>query len=341
MRARREDAGTGAALVRIGCEPIVMRARWRTPALRNALVLAASLFASMAPAVRAPATLHTEANAREREDLQEQVVRLFDQLDHVRRAIENVRADTAWVRERISKLSREVGAQQRVMNRRAAEAYMAGASGVDSVLGARSFSDLQDTLEFLGAISRSDHDLLLSLEHRKAQIDLQRDRLEALEVELQGTQERLKAAVANLIETLRRQHALLGEGAEGTAPDASVDTVPSPPAPGPPPPGSALGRRAVTDLIRDRFASLGSRTVEVALCVAERESGLDPSAVNPATGAAGLFQFLPSTWASLSELAGFGAASVFDAGANAAVSAWTVARYGWHPWRSVAADCRA
>lgn len=34
-------------------------------------------------------------------------------------------------------------------------------------------------------------------------------------------------------------------------------------------------------------------------CVIQRESGGDPSAVNAASGAGGLYQFLPSTWSSL------------------------------------------
>jgi len=34
-------------------------------------------------------------------------------------------------------------------------------------------------------------------------------------------------------------------------------------------------------------------------CVISRESGGNPAAVNPASGAGGLYQFLPSTWASL------------------------------------------
>lgn len=36
-------------------------------------------------------------------------------------------------------------------------------------------------------------------------------------------------------------------------------------------------------------------------CVAFRESRDNPSAVNPSSGAGGLFQFLPSTWANLGE----------------------------------------
>ena len=81
--------------------------------------------------------------------------------------------------------------------------------------------------------------------------------------------------------------------------------------------------------------------VDVALCVAEAESGFEPLAVNPVTEASGLFQFMPSTWGVLSELAGWRGASVFDARANASVAAWTVAHYGWHPWRSVAEACGA
>lgn len=322
--------------------PVVISDRRRTPVIRVALTIGAILLASLMPAVRAPATPHTKAAAREPEVLQEQVVRLFAELDQVSRVIESVGADIASARERISELSRQIDAQQQMLNRRAAEAYMGGpAVGIDSLLGASSFTELQDALEFLDAVSQRDHDVLLSLQHRQAEVELQGVRLEALEAELLGKRERLEATAADLVETLQRQQALLRRRANELAPDdASVGNSPlSPPPPSPSPPSPAPGRAAVTKLIRDQFASLGSRTGEVAVCVAEVESGLDPLAVNRATGAAGLFQFLPSTWVSLSELAGWGGASVFDTRANAAVAAWTVAHYGWHPWRSVAADC--
>jgi len=47
-------------------------------------------------------------------------------------------------------------------------------------------------------------------------------------------------------------------------------------------------------------------------CVISRESGGNPRAVNPASGAGGLYQFLPSTWASL------GYASAYPGGAQTA-----------------------
>lgn len=305
------------------------------------LALGAIVFASLMPAVRAPATPHMEIAARAPENLHEQVVRLFEQLDEVTQAIESVQAETAWVRERISVLSRQIEARQELLNRRAAEAYMGErAVGFDSVLGAGSFTDLQDSLEFLDAVSQRDHEVLVSLEDRKQEIERQWVRLEALEEQLREKQERLEAAAASLVERLRQQHARLRALPESPSGGGSADPPHPPPPQGPPVPSVVPGRVAVVAMIRDHFAPLGSKNEAVALCVAEAESNFDPLAENPSTGAAGVFQFLPSTWANLSELAGHGGASVFDARANIAVTAWTVAEYGWHPWSSVAEACR-
>jgi len=323
---------------------VVISDRRRPPTLRVAPAIGAILLASLVPSVQALATPHMKAAAREPEVLHQQVVGLFDQLDQVSRAIEGVRADIASARGRITELFRQIDAQQRILNRQAAVAYISlPAVGIDALLGASSFTDLQDALEFLDAVSRRNHDVLLSLLHRKTEVELQRARLEGLEAKLRGKRGRLEATVADLVEKLQKRRALLRQPAGERAEDnGSVRNSPtSPPPPTPPPPITAPGREAVTELIRKHFASLGSRTGEVALCVAETESDLDPLAVNPVTRASGLFQFIPSTWASLSQLADWGGASVFEARANAAVAAWTVAHYRWHPWRSVAADCGA
>ena len=310
--------------------------------IRTVLAAGAIVSASLMPSVRASATPHMMAAGREPQGLQRQVVRLFDELDQVSQDLESVLAETAWAHERISELSRQIDSRQQVLNRRAVEAYMGElAVGVDSVLGASSIGDLQDSLEFLEAISRRDHDVLLDLQRRKAEVERQGLRLERLEGQLREKRTKLEATAASLVEKLQRQHARLRQQATESATEVGSVGDP-PPSPGPPipPPGLSVGKNAVMELISQRFASLGSRTQEVALCVAEAESAFDPLAVNPSTGAAGVFQFLPSTWASLSELADHGGDSVFDARANVAVAAWTVAKYGWHPWRSVAADCR-
>jgi septal ring factor EnvC (AmiA/AmiB activator) len=75
--------------------------------------------------------------------------------------------------------------------------------------------------------------------------------------------------------------------------------------------------------------------IDGALEVIGCESYGDPSAYNPYSGASGLFQFLPSTWATVSPRAGFGGASVFDAEANIGTAAWLTDYYasrGSDPW---------
>jgi soluble lytic murein transglycosylase-like protein len=96
-----------------------------------------------------------------------------------------------------------------------------------------------------------------------------------------------------------------------------------------PPPGLHW----VGKLIKHDFrVPLGKVNYHMAMCVAQRESNFDPNAYNPSSGASGVFQFIPSTWAWASEQAGYGGASPFKARANVGTAAWVVANYGWAPW---------
>lgn len=73
-----------------------------------------------------------------------------------------------------------------------------------------------------------------------------------------------------------------------------------------------------------------------ALVIMECESHGNPDAVNPYSGAAGLFQFLPGTWAVASVRAGVGDRSVFDGEANIVAASWLAGYYksrGYDPWR--------
>lgn len=73
-----------------------------------------------------------------------------------------------------------------------------------------------------------------------------------------------------------------------------------------------------------------NRAIRLAWCV----SAFNPSTINPATGASGLFQHLPENWAQHSTDAGFPAASIFDPEANIAVAAWMLYELpgGWSHW---------
>jgi soluble lytic murein transglycosylase-like protein len=81
--------------------------------------------------------------------------------------------------------------------------------------------------------------------------------------------------------------------------------------------------------------------VDQALSIIQCESLGDPNAYNPYSGASGLFQFLPGTWAVTSVKAGFGGFSVFDPEANVASAAWFTSYYQargldpWTPWHCI------
>ena len=87
----------------------------------------------------------------------------------------------------------------------------------------------------------------------------------------------------------------------------------------------------IEEIIRAAAAAQGADADQL-LGVAWCESRYNPNAVNP-SGAAGLFQFMPGTWAANSVRAGYAGASVFDPVANANVAAWMFARGSASQWQ--------
>ena len=71
-------------------------------------------------------------------------------------------------------------------------------------------------------------------------------------------------------------------------------------------------------------------------CVAFRESRDDPSAVNPSSGAGGLFQFLPSTWANLGEP---GLPEDASVGVQIAAAEKLMSEEGTSPWAGGGYSC--
>lgn len=83
-------------------------------------------------------------------------------------------------------------------------------------------------------------------------------------------------------------------------------------------------------------AYFAAADVETALAVISCESGGDPNAMNPTSGAAGLFQHIPRYWPDRAAAIGLPDASIFDPIANVAAAAWLVATEGWSPWNASA-----
>lgn len=92
---------------------------------------------------------------------------------------------------------------------------------------------------------------------------------------------------------------------------------------------------ALRPLVERHFAA---DLVLDALVIIQCESLGNPDAVNPYSGASGLFQFLPGTWAVASVQAGVGDSSVFDPEANIIAASWLAEYYRdrtanpWRPW---------
>jgi hypothetical protein len=104
------------------------------------------------------------------------------------------------------------------------------------------------------------------------------------------------------------------------APTTTTTTTTTPPTTTRPPPNPG-GVERWRGLVESYFSS---DLVEDALRVIQCESRGDPSAYNASSGASGLFQFIPSTWASARSQSGWHGADVFDPEANIGVAAWLV-----------------
>jgi soluble lytic murein transglycosylase-like protein len=119
-----------------------------------------------------------------------------------------------------------------------------------------------------------------------------------------------------------------------TTTTAAKPTVVSPPAPRISAPAAAP--RPVEEwrsLVSSYFAPTD---VDKALRVISCESGGDPNAQNPSSGAAGLFQHIPRYWPERAALVGLPGASIFDPVANVAAAAYLVYTEGWSPWAASA-----
>jgi peptidoglycan hydrolase CwlO-like protein len=301
--------------------------------------------------------------AAERDALRTQMADLLGRIDENRRALERTQAGVDATRGEIGHLRRQVDSQQEALDQRAAEAYVRGPTqGLEVALGATSMADFQVILEYLNASSRRDQQLIDGLTQQRAELQARQDDLAGLLSHLEGTRTALSAQASDLGDRLSRQTAVVAAlEADRARAEALVQTLqdraaraaarrdiqhaggsesdPGPtPKPGPPPPPDP-GPEAVKALITQYFSPLGDDNVTKAMCVADRESDFNPLAENPISGAAGVFQFLPSTWALFAPAAGWGGHSVFEAEANVAVAAWTVGNYGWSSWSSDSGSC--
>jgi peptidoglycan hydrolase CwlO-like protein len=230
-------------------------------------------------------------------------------------------------------------------------AQPAGDNMLMTVLSANSISDAFTRMGDLGSAAHRasrtrwalDRDLA-SLSAQKTELVSDRQHQVKVQAQLQEEFDRLVQLEAQRLEAQRleaqrvEQARLAALHAPPVAPAAAPAATPAPvaapapaPAPAPtpapaPPPAPAAG--SIQQIILNAFAPLGPGAQQWALRVAKCESGYNPNAVNRSSGASGLFQFLPSTWASLPQHN----QSVFDPVANAQAAAVLYQRSGPNQW---------
>jgi hypothetical protein len=156
------------------------------------------------------------------------------------------------------------------------------------------------------------HDLA-SLSTQKSQVESDRQHQVEAQKQLQGEFDRLVEMEAQRLQ----QQALQQNSVQ-----------PAAPAPAAPPAAPVAAGGSIQQMILDAFAPLGAGAQQWALRVAKCESGYNPNAVNRGSGASGLFQFMPATWASMPQHN----QSVFNPLANAQAAAVLYARSGPNQW---------
>ena len=107
----------------------------------------------------------------------------------------------------------------------------------------------------------------------------------------------------------------IAQAEAAAAAEATLNNHPAPPA-------------NIATIITNAFSPLGQAAVTWALRVAWCESRYHPNSVNSSSGASGLFQFMPSTWAGTP----WASQSPFDPVANANAAAWLYSHYGPGRW---------
>ena len=262
-------------------------------------------------------------------DASASITRLDAQIGALERSIVETQERSDREREQLRILARVLYAQP------------AGDNMLMAVLSANSVSEaltrIGDLSSAANEASRTrwalDRDLA-SLSAQKAQLVTDRQEQVKVQAQLQQEFDRLVELEAQRVEQARLAAlqpptaAPAPVPAPTLAPAAAPVPAPRPtPAPAPPPPPAPVAG-SIQQIILDAFAPLGPAAQQWALRVAKCESGYNPNAVNRSSGASGLFQFLPATWASLPQHN----QSVFDPVANAQAAAVLYQRSGPNQW---------
>src|ERR1700736_5392258 len=235
------------------------------------------------------------------------ITKLDNQIATLEHSIADTQARADREREQLHVLARVLYAQPN------------GDNLVMSVLGSSSLSDALTRVGDLASAAQQASRTRRALNRGLASLSAQKSQLVGDRKHQLDTRKQLEDEFNQLVQ-MEAQRQLQAQQALGQA------AAPAPPAA--PPAMAPSGGGSIQDIILTAFAPQGAGAQQWALRIAKCESGYNPNAVNRSSGASGLFQFMPSTWAHLP----WAGQSVFDPVANAQAAAYYYQHSGSGPW---------
>jgi cell wall-associated NlpC family hydrolase len=223
------------------------------------LVLIPSLQSSAAP---------TKADVEDAEDklsaLNQQLSLLVEQYDQAKLELDQTKAQLAETRDVQERAQAQAQTAISALANRASSAYMDRGSQIDVLLGAGSFSDFSDRLEFLNQLQQDDADLAATAESASQRAAWAAEELAKAEEQQAALLARLNDKKGAIAEGIEEQKALVEElgreyeqavarrqaAQEAAAEEAASSPTPTAKAPtggggGPPPAGSGGAQAAI------------------------------------------------------------------------------------------------
>ncbi len=140
--------------------------------------------ASSVPSLADHATQTDVANATaKREQINQQLEAIVEQYDAARYQLHQLQAQLLSAKQRMAHAQAISDAARAELGKRAADAYTGMGTQLDVLLGAQTFSDFSDRLEFMGAVAQSDADLATQADTAKQQADWARQEYAAAEAD--------------------------------------------------------------------------------------------------------------------------------------------------------------
>ena len=242
---------------------------------------------------------------------QTQLSQLDDQLKHTQSRLDGLNQKLATDRQLQAHLQQQIADLARVE-------YEQPVFTLDGLLNARSLAQLLTNLAQARVVSRRQEDLVKqSIKLRRAD-EIARDK--AAQELAQVKDARAKAA--QVAEKALALHDARAKAVVAQAASMACDTSPGAPA------GCPSG--SIQQIIIGAFQSQGQAAVDWGLRIAKCESTYNPRAVNP-SGAEGLFQFMPSTFANTPP--GRAGGSIWDPVAQSQAAAWMYSQGRQSEWQ--------